>query len=247
MRKRISSLGRLRRWIAPLAFTPLHPQWLVLRARGKTAIFVGEVAHGRVLDIGCGDRWAESVLSETASYVGLDYPTTISLGYVGKPTILGDATFLPFADSSFDTVLLLDVLEHLADPERAIREVYRVLKSGGVFVVQTPFLYPLHDEPHDFYRWTHYGLHALISRCGMEVKKIIHYGNPAETAAALFAVALAKGVIDAVRRRHFSLLIVPVLVLAVPFFNLSGLLLGWLMPDSRFMPLGYRVIGVKTE
>ena len=119
---------------------------------------------------------------------------------------------LPFRDECFDTVLLLDVLEHIQQPDSAMAEVRRVIKIGGRIVVQVPFLYPLHDEPYDFQRWTTHGLGAIFSRHGIEICETTWHGRPGETAAALLAIALAKGVLDAARKRHFSLLLAPLML-----------------------------------
>ena len=239
--------SRLRKWLGPLACTPLHPQWLVLRDRIQTRNTVADVAVGTVLDIGCGDRWVESALDSATQYVALDYPNTVNMGYAGCPDAFGDSRRLPFRDECFDTVLLLDVLEHIQHPDSAMAEVRRVIKIGGRIVVQVPFLYPLHDEPCDFQRWTTHGLGAIFSRHGIEIRETTWHGRPGETAAALLAIALAKGVLDSARKRHFSLLLAPLMLTAIPVANVIGWLMGRLILDSAFMPLGYRVVGTRIE
>lgn len=72
--------------------------------------------------------------------------------------VVGDAHHLPFRDSVFDRVFAFNVFEHLADPKVAAREVYRVLKPGGVVVIHTAFLQGLHEEPNHFYNATEYGV-----------------------------------------------------------------------------------------
>src|SRR3989344_3716857 len=52
---------------------------------------------------------------------------------------------LPFKDGEFDIVLCMSVLEHLEDPPRAIREMRRVLKTGGSIIISVPFMFPIHD------------------------------------------------------------------------------------------------------
>jgi len=238
---------QLKKWLAPLACTPLHPQWLVFRDRIQTRNIVTDVAVGTVLDVGCGDRWVESALDSEIHYVGLDYPNTVNMGYAGRPDAFGDTRCLPFRDECFDTVLMLDVLEHVQQPDRAMAEIRRVIKIGGRIVVQVPFLYPLHDEPYDFQRWTSYGLGEIFSRHGLEICETTSYGRPGESAAALLAIALAKGVLDAGRKRHFSLLLAPLMLLAIPVANIIGWLMGRLILESAFMPLGYRVVGTRSE
>lgn len=240
-------LRRMKRLLSPLRGTPFHPQWLVLRGHADTQRAVGQIARGKVLDIGCGDRWAERALLPTVRYVGLDYPETVAKGYPGHPDVFGDAHHLPFSDEQFETVVILSVLEHLPNPEIAISEAHRVLKSGGALMVQVPFLYPLHDQPHDFQRWTLYGLCALFDRYHLKVKEITRHGHPMETAAGMFAIALAQCVADAVSSKHPAFLLSPFLLAAIPLVNLFGWLTARLFPDNSMMPFGYRLIGVKIE
>jgi SAM-dependent methyltransferase len=78
--------------------------------------------------------------------------------------LLTDAHALALADASFDVVLCTEVLEHLREPQRAIDEMHRVLKPGGSLLLTTRFLFPIHDAPHDYYRFTKYGLQHLLRR-----------------------------------------------------------------------------------
>lgn len=238
---------RLKQWLSPLRGTPLHPQWLIYRGEYDSRRFIGKVPQGKVLDIGCGDRWVERALPPGTAYVGLDYPPTVSLGYAGRPDVFADAQRLPFPNDSFDTVILMDVLEHLPQPEAAIVEARRALKPGGTLVVQVPFLYPLHDEPHDYQRWTVHGLHTMLRRHHLDVQTAQWRGQPSETGAALMAIAMARGIIDATTRPTFAVLLLPLLAIAIPLINLIGWLLARILPSSPMMPLGYYLVAVRNE
>lgn len=78
--------------------------------------------------------------------------------------IIGDAQALGIKDEAFETVLCTEVLEHLPEPQRAIDEMFRVLKPGGRLLLTTRFLFPIHDAPHDYFRFTKYGLRHLLRR-----------------------------------------------------------------------------------
>lgn len=78
--------------------------------------------------------------------------------------VIGDAQALGIGDATFDVILCTEVLEHLPEPQRAIDEMYRVLRPGGRLVLTTRFLFPIHDAPHDYFRFTKYGLRHLLRR-----------------------------------------------------------------------------------
>lgn len=76
--------------------------------------------------------------------------------------IVASAYALPFASGSIDLVICESLFEHLEQPERAVREMHRILKPGGTLYVVTPFMLGFHSSPHDFYRWTLPGMKILL-------------------------------------------------------------------------------------
>jgi len=76
--------------------------------------------------------------------------------------VVCDASSLPFDDGAFDYVWSNAVLEHVRDPHQVAREMVRVLKSGGIAIIQTPFLENIHSWPEDYYRFTPQGLRYLF-------------------------------------------------------------------------------------
>lgn len=121
-----------------------------------------------------------------------------------------------------DTILILDVLEHVASPDSSLAETYRVLKPGGLVVLQVPFHYPLHDEPHDYQRWTDHGLRLLLERQGYKINKLIYHSNPVKTVSALIAISLAKAMLDAVSHKHPALALAPLIIMVIPIINFFG-------------------------
>ena len=108
----------------------------------------------RIVDVGSGN----------SSYNRF-FPNRIAvdLDPARKPDIIGDAHNLPFGDGEVDAILSTDVFEHLKDPVRAVSEMKRVLKKGGKVIFVTRFIFPIHDSPNDFWRFTKYGLMELFN------------------------------------------------------------------------------------
>lgn len=119
-----------------------------------------------VIDVGCGEKpYAD--FFEGAHYVGLNYGTDDA-----SPDIVGDAQQLPLRSNRADIVFSTQVIEHVPHPEKLVQEAFRVLKPRGVLLLTGPFYWPLHEEPHDFYRFTRYGFEHLLASAGFEVVSI---------------------------------------------------------------------------
>ena len=124
--------------------------------------------HGKLLDIGCGIKAYEKMMQPYVSeHIGLDHEA--SLHHNKNVDLVGTAYDIPSSNSFFDSVICTSVLEHLEDPEIALKECYRVLKSGGYAIYTVPFIWPIHEEPRDFYRFSKYGLDYLFKKVGFEV------------------------------------------------------------------------------
>jgi SAM-dependent methyltransferase len=116
---------------------------------------------GNILEIGAGEYNTHSAyLSDDCRYFSLN------LAVSEKPAVAGDARLMPFSDSSFDGIIVLEVLEHIATPDLLIKEIRRVLKAGGIMIGSTRFMYPQHGAPNDYYRFTAESLELLFREYG---------------------------------------------------------------------------------
>lgn len=235
----------LRDLLRPLQRTPLHPQWMAHRIRTQRSAWLATRATGDALDVGCADRSVRAGLPRLGSYIGLDYPGTAQGLYETRPDVFGDAACLPFVGSSFDCVLMLDVLEHVAEPDAALAEAGRVLRKGGALLVAIPFAYPLHDMPHDYQRLTRPGLQRRIAAAGLTVAELDEAGGGIEAAALNLSLALTRGVLRAVERHRLMGLVALPILAAVPVVNLLGWLLSQLLPAPDFLPGAYFVRAVR--
>lgn len=122
--------------------------------------------RGTLLDVGCGRKPYASLFPRVDRHIGVDRPTSPA----GRPSVEAfcDAAHLPFRAESVDSVLATEVLEHLPEPLAFLVEAERVLKPGGHVVLSTPMTWGLHEIPHDYYRYTCYGLDYLARRAGLD-------------------------------------------------------------------------------
>lgn len=104
---------------------------------------------GNLIDIGCGTTpYADMLSPFVVKHVGVDHEAT----FHDKSNIdlFGTAYEIPTDNETFDTAICTAVLEHLEEPEQALRECHRVLKPGGKAIYSVPFIWHLHEEPRDF-------------------------------------------------------------------------------------------------
>ena len=127
--------------------------------------------RGWLIDIGCGEKPLKEMLSNyVVSHVGID--TQETLHDKSKIDVFATADKLPMREESFDSAICFAVLEHLKEPARAVAETYRVLKTGGHAIYTVPFIWHLHEEPHDYYRFSKYGLRYLFEKTGFEIVEL---------------------------------------------------------------------------
>jgi len=141
---------------------------------------------GRLLDVGCGSKPYRSLLNVNI-YIGLDVDneTTRKRGVADQ---LYDGNTFPFPDSSFDSVLCNQVLEHVFNPDPFLAEIERVLKPGGTCLLTVPFVWDEHEQPYDYARYSSFGLKYLLEKQGFQ---IIEHKKLAADASILFQMTNA--------------------------------------------------------
>jgi SAM-dependent methyltransferase len=240
-----SSAGYFRKLASSLQNTPIHPQWFAFFREERSLRETCRNLTGVVLDIGCAEAKPRKHLSQDAQYVGLDYYSTAKVWYGTQPDIYADAQSLPLSDASIDHSLLLDVLEHIPEPDRCLSELSRTLRPGGSLTIQVPFLYPVHDAPLDFHRWTRFGLIQAAEKHGFHIATEKAIGHPLETAALNSNIAISKTVMNWVQQRSPLALLALLLPLIVPLINLLAWGLAALGRNDDLMPYSYRMVWIK--
>ena len=115
-----------------------------------------------ILDVGCGKKPYKGFFQESNSYVGIDRrANTADVKSIGE--------FLPFVDSSFDTVLCTQVLEHVENSEKVLAEFNRILVDYGMLILSTHGIWYEDHEVTDYWRWTLTGLKKIFEAADFEV------------------------------------------------------------------------------
>ena len=132
--------------------------------------------NGMVVDVGAGIAPYKQLILEApgvSRYLAFD----LAGSAYAPPDVLWDGYRLPLADNSVETVMATEVLEHCPSPELLLKECQRILKSNGLFFATVPFLWPLHDVPHDHWRYTPWSLERLMENEGFSQIKIVPIGG----------------------------------------------------------------------
>jgi len=156
-------------------YSYIHPRYLANRALNKIISLEGPILHGNLLDVGCGKKTYAHLFTNVNRYIGLDLPMTMH--GISQVDVIGSTLALPFQNESFDCLLCTEVLEHIPDPLMALHEMWRVVKVEDLLLLTVPLSEQLHEEPHDYYRFTRYGLSYLLRKSGWKILKIYERGG----------------------------------------------------------------------
>jgi|ERR1043166_208986 SAM-dependent methyltransferase len=209
----------------------------VLSRKGLYEFLAGEFSRIKagesVLTVGAGGE-VEKLLDQYAAQQEFAV-TSFDIDKKYEPDILGDICDYDFGARTFDVIVLSEVLEHVHSPHLAIDNIHRLLSSNGRLILTVPFIFPIHERPHDYFRYTRYGLEFLLR----EFKDVrIRERNSWAEAVNVLAPRL---VVD---KKRASQIIAPLMV-AAAFVKLPFVLLLGKLVQTDLMTTGYVVTASK--
>lgn len=205
-----------------------HPAYLNGRQLVKAITDSKDYIRGLVLDIGSGSTPYEKCVNDRQiRYFSLEYPHSSKI--INKncknngPSMHGDARNLGTKSCSVDTILLTQVLEHIDEPDVVLIECHRILKVNGFLIISVPFIYQLHLQPFDFFRFSEFGIRHLLNKHGFHIEKFMYNGY---FGTAL--ITLINSFLFSITSRNilYRVMCLPLLCfVCFPLTNLIGLLL----------------------
>ncbi|MEM1344319.1 MAG: methyltransferase domain-containing protein [Pseudomonadota bacterium] len=220
-------------WQASRTQVPLTSRLMADRVALAYGAAIPQHARGRLADLGCGTVPLYGLYRDLVEEV-----TCIDWGDSLHPNRFVDRFAdlnqpLDGLDAQFETVIASDVIEHLHTPEALFASASRMLVGGGKLIIGVPFLYWLHEQPHDHHRYTEFALARMCAEAGLEVVSIEPYGGGPEVVADLLCKMLIGG-----RRLRLGFAVLSWLLRRERIQAIS-------QRTARTMPLGYVLVAQK--
>ena len=193
---------------------------------------------GRLLDIGCGAKPYESVCN-VDEYIGIEIDDEGRQNHT-HADVLYDGKVMPFEDKSFDSALSSEVLEHVFNPATLLKEVNRVMKMDGMFLITTPFFWEEHGQPYDYVGYTSFGLQHILDENGFAVVEHIKSGNGVEVVFQ----TMSNYIFRSFKLKYPFNLIVFLLIFPI---NVIGLILSKILPKNDDMYLENIILAKKVK
>ena len=194
-----------------------------------------------MVDLGCGFKPYLTIFEGYVdSYFGVDFDEAAEKHYgkETKPDLVANVCNTNLTNSSFDTLLSTQVMEHIDNTESYLKECYRILKPSGFGIFTVPFSWECHAEPYDYYRFTKHGLKYQFEKNGFDIIEI----RPLEgayatilqlTITSIYGSTIRQSMLVRIYRRIQRLFLVPILnILALKldqFFYNDKLCLNYLV------------------
>lgn len=180
-------------WIANPAHVPITSRITADLAARWYAAAIEAHARGDLADLGCGRVPLYALYRERVrSVTCIDWPNTLhGARHVDLFADLNEP--LHGLGTSFDTVIASDVIEHLHTPTALFASAARLLRPRGILIVGVPFLYWVHEQPHDHHRYTEFSLVRMVDKVGLEMVSLDAWGGGPEVVADLLCKMAGHG------------------------------------------------------
>lgn len=199
----------------------------------------GSSITGRTLDVGCGTKPYENLFN-CSEYIGLEFDTGIDSGKK-KADYYYDGKTFPFDDKGFDSVIASQVFEHIFNPQLFLKEVNRVLKISGKFLLTVPFVWDEHEQPFDYARYSSFGLNSILNENGFRIIEHTKSINDLRVIAQLL-----NGYLYKITAKHRIIKRITI-VCIMPLVNIFGIILSKIFPSNNDLYLDNIILTEKVK
>lgn len=218
-----------------------NPYYFVKKGLIKGLHKSSRYISGKVLDFGCGNRSYEH-LFDPKIFIGLEIYRRGHDHSKERIDLYYDGITIPFKNNSFDSILSIEVFEHVFNFGDILNELNRILKPDGYLLLTLPFVWEEHEQPHDFGRYTSFGIIHTLETHGFVVLELFKTTGYIETIFQMWNNYFYKKLFP-----KFKLL----QKFCIPFFifpsNCIGVVLSRLLPKNKDMYLNIVVVAKKCH
>ena len=232
----------------PKAFRPglNNPFYFIRRALLKKVQEYAPQLSGKLLDFGCGSKPYESLFSNVTEYIGLDFESEGHSHTNEHIDVLYDGKKIPFDNEHFDAVFSSEVFEHIFNIDEILPEINRVMKKGSKILITCPFVWPEHEVPVDYARYTQFALKHLLEKHGFTILSLDKSGDFTSAICQMRMVYLSEHFIPSVpllgKTKFFRVSIAPgIYFIMNSWFAFKH----WLLPNRKDWYLNNIVLGTK--
>lgn len=223
-------------WRANGDVVPVTSRLITNRVAEAYSRLIAEHARGRLADIGCGDAPLYGMYRPFVDDVFcVDWENSPHQAqHIDAYVDLNSA--FDIGEGAFDTVIATDVIEHLCEPGYFFSACARALRPGGKMLVGAPFMYWIHEAPHDYHRYTRYSLEYMLHKAGLRCVSLEAYGGAPEVLSDI----LTKGLGAFRPMATISYHLLNGLLAFGPVRRMSA-------KSGAVMPLGYALVAEKDS
>lgn len=182
------------------------------------------------MDFGCGQKPYQSLFT-VEEYIGVDFENPGHPHANESIDVFYDGKTLPFPEQQFDSVFSSEVFEHIFNLPEILKELNRVLKTGGQMLITCPFSYCEHEQPNDFARYTSFAIRHLLEQNGFEIVNQVKTGNSLEAICQLRLIYIHQHIFPAFRKIPIIRSLFRLLVYTTA--NLGALIAGRIFPAGK--------------
>src|SRR5215471_17650924 len=176
-----------------------YPAYLTRNRLLKAIANYSKELKGVMMDFGCGSK-PYKPLFNVEKYIGVDFENPGHPHINEQIDVFYDGKKIPFDNDYFDSVFISEVFEHVFDLDEILKELNRVMKPGGLMLITCPFSICEHEVPHDFARYSSYGIRYLLEKNGFEILQQQKSGNSIETIQQLRITYIHQHITPYVRK-----------------------------------------------
>lgn len=220
----------------------INPFYFTRKRLLKSLRNIAPSLSGRLLDFGCGSKPYRSLFTKVSEYIGVDIENEGHDHDTEDVDYYYDGMTLPFEKDMFDSVLCSEVLEHVPDIDTTLNELNRVLALGGKLLITVPFVWPEHEMPFDFRRFTVNGLSQVVKDHGFKIHNVNTSGTFIEAIIQMWIMYLHNALY--IENRYVNILINTICIFP---FTLLGIILSALFPKIKGLYLNATLLAEKES